>query len=169
MPRIHGTPQAGWWDGHTLPTTGPTGTTTTWVGNTLKFTKTGRVFGISYYDGTGGASSESYAIGVLVADQPVYPEVGRSQMLVMAPNQSAKFMHIWFHKPLRIDTTTLWRVAVLYLGGGFYRTNNALTTPVTRNNIQLINGFQTTSLDIASSILTTNANANAVDVLFQAD
>jgi len=41
--------------------------------------------------------------------------------------------------------------------------------PVTHNGIQLRQGWQTTSLVPEEATLTTNTNANGIDILFYAD
>lgn len=169
MSRIHGISQVGWWDGHAAPTTGPTGTTTTWVGVTAQFTVPGRVFGISMYDGVAAPSAENYTIAVLTPDGGLYPAQTAAVMKLLAPNVAAKWHHLWFHKPIRIATATDYLIAAIYIAGGLYRTNTALAAPVTRNGITFKNSFQLTSLDINGAALVTNTNANAVDVLFQAD
>src|SRR5579859_928910 len=113
MPRFHGTPKVGWWDGHVNPTTGPTGTTTTWVGGSFKFSQHGKVWGVSFWDGVGNLSSGQYSIGIFCSDNPVYPDFARSEMLVLAPNQSPKWHHIWFYKPIVVNTTDTYRAACL--------------------------------------------------------
>lgn len=58
-------------------------------------------------------------------------------------------------------------MVVLFPHGKFYRTNAVL--PQTNNNIQFRQGFQTTALVPETTALTTNVNANAVDILFYPD
>jgi hypothetical protein len=58
----------------------------------------------------------------------------------------------------------------MFLPGGYFRTNNALVGgAVTNNGITLIQGWQSTALFPFNTSLTLNANANAVDILFQPD
>lgn len=160
--------QVGWWSGHANPTTGPTGTASTWVGNLVQFTAPGRVFGLQFFDGT-GAGEGQYSYGVLLPDSPTHVDRAKMVLLYMTPGQVATWQHAWFSKPLRVTTGRDYRLAFMYLGGGFFRTNAALASAVTRNQVQFKFGFQTTSLDISGAGLTSNTNANAVDVLFQPD
>jgi hypothetical protein len=81
---------------------------------------------------------------------------------------SNNWMNLWFRPWVRINTTDNYRVAML-VGTAYHRTNTALTVPVTNNGIQFISSFQSTTIDVVAATLTTNTNANGVDVLFQAD
>lgn len=168
MPRIHGATQVGWWDGHAAPTTGPTGTSTTWVGVQLQFTVAGRVYGAQMYDATGIAPAGWTTVAFGSAD-PEYPDEIGIRSICLAPSQSAKFHHLWFAKPIRVNTSDTYRVMAYYLGGGFFRTNNALTSAVTRNGVKFLGSYQSTSLQTSFGTVTLNTNANAVDVLFLPD
>lgn len=106
---------------------------------------------------------------VLVSDGPAFGDKWKLAGLSFGAAATPKWHHLWFGKPIRIVVGDTYRLAAVFVGGGFYRTNAALTSPVTRNGIQFLNSWQTTSLDIGNAILTTNTNANALDVLFQAD
>lgn len=170
MPRIHGQQQVGWWDGHAAPAAGPIGTSTTWAGVSIKFTVPGRVFGLQLYDASAGTSpffGSTYM--VLISDGPGAGDKWTMAGLSFGGTVAAKWHHLWLPKPYRVVTTDTYRLAGVFLGGGFYRTNAALTSAVTRNGIQFLSSWQTTSLDIGNATLTTNTNANALDVLFQAD
>jgi hypothetical protein len=168
VPRIHGQQQVGWWDGHAAPTTGPTGTSTTWVGLVVRFPAAGRVFGLQFYGGT-DAGAGNYTLGFICPQGIGYPDKLAIHGYTSPSDATARFQHLWLPRAFRVGTTEDYRMAVLYRGGGFFRTNNVLTTPVTRNGVTLVNGFQSTALDVISASVTVNANANAIDVLFQPD
>lgn len=88
----------------------------------------------------------------------------------LAANRNAGWQQGWFRPWVRVDLTHTYWVANLFVGGGFYRTNNRVSGgPVTVNGIQLVNSFQSTALDLTLVSPTMNANANAVDVLFYPD
>lgn len=165
---FHGAQQVGWWDGHAAPTTGPTGTATTWVGVKLAFPAPGRVFGVQFYGPTGAATG-NYTAGGICPDRLGYPDKMELRAYTSPDNATVRWNHMWFKRPYPVVTTQTYRIAVLYRGGGLYRTNNALTSAVTRNGIQFLHGFQSTALDMWGLLVTENANANAVDVLFQPD
>jgi hypothetical protein len=69
-----------------------------------------------------------------------------------------------------VDTSADLLLGAMFLPGGYFRTNNALVGgAVTNNGITLIQGWQSTALFPFNTSLTLNANANAVDILFQPD
>jgi hypothetical protein len=82
----------------------------------------------------------------------------------------SKWVQAWIRPTYRVEVGPIYRLAVCFIGGHFFRNSNTLlSAPVTNNNITFNDSFQTTSLDIAGTAITTNKNANAVDVLFQPD
>jgi len=160
----HGAPALNWW-GLTTPTTGPTGTSTTWVGVALKFTAAGRVAGFRAYDSTG--SSLQTVTCLLIDDTLSAATIKAVGIMRYGPGLTARWHQTWFRPWTRITVGNTYRLAVLYVGGGLFRTNNSLNSgPVTHNNIQFVNSFQSTALDLAGASLTLNTNANAVDLLF---
>jgi hypothetical protein len=166
---FHGAPQVGWWTGHANPTTGPTGTSTTWVGVKLRFTVPGRVFGLRMFDTTASSGSPGYTYGVLTSEFPQPGDRGGAVYQALSLSLALGFHNLWFGKPFRITVGDTYRLGVLYVGGGFYRTNSALASAVTRNGITFVSSFQLTTLDLANATTTDNTNANAVDVLFLPD
>lgn len=82
---------------------------------------------------------------------------------------SPQWVQTWIHPVIHVNTTDLYEVAVAFPGNPYTRLVNGLTSFVTHNNIQFLHGFQSTVWDLASASLTTNNNANGVDVLFQPD
>lgn len=165
--RDHGIPAVSWW-GNTVPTTGPTGTTTTWVGAVFRITVPGRIAGLRLWDATNAAPASSLAMLLDDSFQPsLYAGVRGIQM---AANQAAKWHQIWFRPWYRPAVGVDLFTVAMYVGGGFFRNNNALSAgPVTRNGIQFRNSFQSTALDLTNATPTLNLNANAVDVLFYPD
>lgn len=168
MPAIPKRKQSNSWWGSTVPTTGPTGAATTWVGQVLKFTVPGRINGIRLYDAV-SATGDTF-LAAIVDDTLSPSKYVATKALYPTASQAARWHDLWFHPWVRVDTTHTYWVAVLYRGGGFFRTNSALAAgAVTHNDVQFINGFQSTTLSLADVALTTNTNANAVDVLFYPD
>lgn len=165
MPRIHGVTRQGWWDGHAAPANGPIGTSTIWVGIETKFALAGRVYGVALWDPTGAGANQWTAV-VFGSKQPGYPDKLGFRAITLAPSQAAKWHHLWFPTPIDVDTTDTYHVGALFIGGGYFRTNNGLTTPTTRNNIAFQIGITATALDTFMITGTTQTNAVAVDVLF---
>jgi hypothetical protein len=76
----------------------------------------------------------------------------------------------WLRPWLRIDTSHTYYVMQQFSVGLYFRNTNALAGgPVTRNGITFQQSFQTTQLYPLKTAPTLNSNANAIDVLFQAD
>lgn len=167
MPRQHGKQSISWWSAN-VPTTGPTGTTTTYVANLFRFTVPGRLNGIRFYDATGSVADS--VIAFLIDDSFAPGLYLASTHLSLTPGQNPRWHQLWFHPFARVVTGHDYWVVVLYVGGGFYRNTGALAAgAVTRNGIQLVSGFQTTALDLSNVAPVMNTNANAVDVLFLPD
>lgn len=166
LPRL--TPS--WW-GSTAPTVGPTGTATTWVAARYVFNAPGRIFGVRFWDAFGSGPA-----GVLVG---IFSDVSSQEWfdagVYFKPSGlilPSGWKNIWLRPAKRVDTADIYTVCALYRGGGFFRTNNAvpvLGTPVFHGHIGLRSSFQSTNLDPGNTSFAENLNANAVDVLFQAD
>lgn len=75
----------------------------------------------------------------------------------------------WRLPRYRVDTSIVYRFAVLYGGGARYQTNNALTSAVTHSNITFENGFTTTAIHPVLATITLLTTAMGVDVLFEPD
>jgi hypothetical protein len=167
MPKRDHGPLAVSWFGSSAPTAGPTGTATTWVGNVLKFTQNGRVAGMRNYMGTSGGDSVLMAFMDRNLSPSKYVALKGGWPIAGLP---ASWQQVWFRPWVRINTAHTYWVLAIYIGGFFYRNTNALSGgPVTHSGIQMINGFQTTSLDLPGTSPTVNANVNSVDVLFYPD
>jgi hypothetical protein len=160
----HGRWRDSWWTTNT-PTTGPTGTSTTWIGVRLTFTVAGRVQGIRFYDAWGGQGS-TLVVMMDWATTRMYRMAGFYHQLAL---HSAQWNNVWIHPNFRPTVNTDYAILALFVGGGFYRNNAALTSPVTRTGIRFVSSFQVNSLDLGSATFTENTNANAVDVLYLPD
>lgn len=169
----HGKAAISWWD-TTVPTTGPTGAATTWVGVRFHVTVAGRICGMRFYDGFANPDE----VLLVVMDWATGNVVGStSRTAALAKwfqwktgsigNQwQQTWVRPWFRPVVNRD----YLVAAIYKGGGFFRTNAALAAPpVTHGHIAYMSSFQTTSLDLSAASLAENTNANAVDILFQED
>jgi hypothetical protein len=82
---------------------------------------------------------------------------------------AAQWNQAWIHPNFRPTINTDYAILALFIGGGFYRTNAALASAVTRTGIRFVSSFQSTSLDLPAASFAENTNANAVDVLFLPD
>lgn len=165
--RDHGVLANSWWDA-TIPTVGPTGTTTTRVGVRFRVTVPGRINGFRFYDsfGIGAANQTIFQLMDWATTRLIY--VAESFQAPSA-NTAAQWNQKWFRPWFRPVVGHDYLLTALYIGGGFFRTNSSLTTPVTHNNITFVSSFQSTALDMSSASLTELTNANAVDILFQGD
>lgn len=161
----HGKPASSWW-GDTLPLVGPTGTATTWVGVQLKFTVSGKLAGFRQYLDTGFDGN----LWAVIWDQNTR-ETFRAYYwrIRVNPSGGRAWHQTWIRPMLRIDTTIEYNLAVMFSGGHFFRNNTVLGAPVTHNDIQFVQSFQTTALIPPSASITYNTNANAVDALFYPD
>lgn len=166
--RDHGRADLFWWSSN--PTTGPTGTTTTWVGVRFSISAPGRITAIAFYDGWGAPNVSNNDSIVLLQDWTSNPRILHRAASYRSPIvSSGKWNIVWLHPLFRITPNTDYMALALYPGGGLYRNNSALTVPVTRNNITYKSSFQSTALDVMSASMTENTNANAIDVLFRPD
>jgi hypothetical protein len=161
--RDHGAPTPSWWSA-TAPATSVANATNTWVGNTLKFTVPGRVWGFRYYS-VFGSGSRHWAV---INDQTTGKLLFVKSFMDFLPPGPA-WVQAWCHPTIRINTTDLYEVAVSFPSHPYARTNGALGSFVTHNGITFQNGFQSTVWDLLSVSLVTNTNANGVDVLFRPD
>jgi hypothetical protein len=165
--RDHGKPDLFWWTAN--PTTGPTGSTTTWVGVDFDVTVNGKITGIAFYDSWSdpATTAASYAIGQLQDVTSSVHHILVAKHFIPLAASGNKWNYIWFHPMIVASTSKHYRMAVLYNGGGFFRNNAALASPVTHNNIKFTSSWQSTALEIVNIVPTPNTNANALDVLLK--
>jgi hypothetical protein len=148
----------------TAPSTLVTNAANTWVGLVVTFPAPGRVVGFRNYR---TSSTGSVHWGQLI---------NRTTLTLLACHgfmddalTTSRWQNVWIHPWIRINTTDTFYVAVAYPASNYYRTASALTSPLTNGGITAVHGFQSTVWDLSSASPTTNANANGVDLLFQAD
>lgn len=156
-----------WW-GTNVPTTGPTGTSTTWVCVRFHVTVPGRLAGFRFYDGfiAGGDNS---VVGQLWTWTPNRQILRQGKYFWLGTGGANAWRQMWFRPWFRPVVGTDYLVAVAYSGGGFFRNNSALASAVTRNGITFVSSAQSTALLLSLAVLSENTNANAVDVLFYPD
>lgn len=157
-----------WW-GATVPVVGPTGTATTWVCARYVFNAPGRIFGLRFYDGFAGKDG---VLLTVVSDETGSQRWTRANVYVASGAMANGWRQKWIRPAHRVTVGTIYTVAALYVGGGFFRTNNqvaSLGTPVYHGHIGLYSSMQNTNLNLPGSGFVENLNANAVDVLFQHD
>lgn len=163
--RYHGELAKSWWLGATPPT-GPTGTATTWVGVAVQFSVAGRLAGLSRYD---NSVYDGNLVG-WVFDFDANTNRVATMWRPRASTASNAWHQCWFRPWLRIVVGHRYYIGVLYYQGNFFRYNNRLATPPRIvNNIEYWYGWQSTAVYPFATTPTTNANANAVDVLFYPD
>jgi hypothetical protein len=163
MPRPHGAQAVSWWTA-SAPVTFVSLSATSWIGVTFKLTALGRIAGMRMYIPSGETAPAWGVIYDLNNFSPLRAVVFRQD--VTPPVNG--WMNAWFRPWLRINTTDSYRV-MIQQGGGYSRTNTALASTVTHNHVSFLNSFQSTSLYPPGATITTNTNANGVDVLFQPD
>lgn len=165
MKRDHGRLADTWWLG-AVPPTGPTGTATTWVGVTVEFTVNGRLAGLARYDNT---VSDGNTVG-WVFDFDANINMRAVMFRPRASTAGNAWHQVWFRPWLRIILGHRYYIGCIYPGGNFFRFNTRLATPPrTVNNIAYWSSWQSTAVYPFGSAITTNTNANAIDVLFYPD
>ena len=163
----HGKKHESWW-GATVPPTGPVGTSATWVGWNFGINQDGRLAGFRRYMDAG---EDGGCIAVLVSN---------STFTLLAANtyagngvgfSAAGWRNMWLRPWVRLSQSGDYSLGIYVPTGHIYRQNNAWSGGfVTHNNIDLVHGFQSSSLSWATGTTPTyNANANGIDILFQAD
>jgi len=163
--RDHGIKASNWW-GSTAPTTGPVGTSGTWVGNVVGFVVPGRVCGFRWYKNDVQAYSKLFVWGatdILTMELATCFDSG-------GDNAGNGWNQTWFRPWFPVDTVTTYRFGTLFQAGHYWRTNTALVSfPVAHGNIKFYAGWQSTALDPIVANPTGNTNANGVDILFYPD
>lgn len=166
MPRIHGEPAASWW-ANNAPTNGPISTGGIWVGSIIEFLTDGRLNGFRFYR-SNGDSNTHFALLMGHQEESGRLWVAAPFMDVQAP--AAGWQQTWLRPWFRVKPNVDYRLIIFSNGAAYHRTPNAFAGgPVDHGDIRFINGFQSTALAIATISVTTNNNANGVDVLFQPD
>ena len=159
----HGKTSVSWW-GTTAPVTLATGTTAIWAGIHMEFAVPGRVFGFRLfrdgsYDGNGWAIFWNYDTF----------ETHCATRFKVAKTPPSTWHQTWIHPTVRVAVGTGYGLDIIFPNGKFYRTNSALGSHVTHNNIIFFAGRTTTLLVPVSHAPTENTNAYGVDVLFSPD
>lgn len=161
----HGKVAVDWWQAAN-PATGPLGTGAQWVGVTFSLLVAGRIAGIRFYVATGNDAAQRCSL----FDFPVTTEHRCVWARERVSKAAAGWQQVWFRPWLRVTLDPYqYRAAVLFPAGGFFRNNAVLGGPIVHNNIQFANSFQSTSLIPELAAITTNTNANGIDILFYPD
>lgn len=156
----HGKRANSWWTTVT-PTTGPTGTAATWVGVTLAFTAALRVAGFRCYRDSGDTTDHVALLWHASSGTPVAATVFKE-----GTQGAAGWNQVWLRPWFRPIVNDDYRLAILYPAGKLFRINNQLNAgAITRSHIEFGNSFQSTAIAPYNVGVTTNVNANAVDVL----
>ena len=158
----HGTISDSWWSA-VVPTNNVVLAAATWIGGSFTINVPGRIFGMRFYC---DRVNDPPRLGVIWI-QSTGLEVAARQFRADKP-VALGWMNCWLHPTVRIDTTQNYYVAVLKYHA-YLRSNAALAVPVTHGNIKFNSSFQTTAIDPPVATLTSNTNANGVDLLFMPD
>jgi hypothetical protein len=163
VPRIHGKPADTFWIAPAVPASQIALSVFTWVGVEFSPQVKGRIFGASIYETASSDASQLCLMWDKGAAIPLAAKIPKQ----VTPTPGG-WLNCWFNGSIRVAPGAQLRVAFLKTTH-FWRTNNGLTSFVTHNNIKYFFSFQNTSLTPVLAAITTNANLNGVDVLFQPD
>lgn len=155
-------PYLTWW-GATTPTTGVTLSAFTWVGIAFQVTIPLRLYGFRWY-----------AALTNPVDAVVCWDIGVSHPILTAVRfkyagtpiaDNWTYQYVRPHELLEVGHTYY---ACVQAWVQYFRTPSASAhLPVTRNNIIMMQGFQTTAANPAEASITTNTNANGLDIIAQ--
>lgn len=152
------------WFGANAPTTLNVGTAATWVGGVFDFGVNGRVFGFRAYRLAGSD------VAPVVVWFDTSGELLRATSFRDIVIGADGWQQTWLRPSHRINTAHTYRLFVLFPQGHYSRNNAAFASgAVTHSNITRSAGFQSTNIAPWLTTLTTNTNANGIDVLWQAD
>ena len=160
--RGHGKLAQSWWAG--APPTFVSIAAATYVGVTFIPGVAGRIMGLAIFLD----ASDNTQHWAILEDHTLQSTRAARSFFPIQQGASAGWRNLWLRPSIRVIVGHQYRLHCL-TNGSYHRQNAALTSPVTHNNLQFINSFQTTAIDPVVVTITTNTNANGVDVLFQAD
>ncbi len=163
MPAIHGKPAVSWW-GATAPPTFVSLGAATYIGVGFQITVAGRIMGMRLYL-EGGWGNSKWG---LLWDQDAIALQRVARFRMDGADPGTVWRQAWFRPWFRPTIGTNYRIAVM-MANAYGRHNTQLASPVTNNGLKFISSFQSTAINPVVVSITTNTNANGVDVLFQAD
>jgi hypothetical protein len=136
----------------------------TYIGITFKVGVAGRLFGIAMYE-RGGVGSAYWGIVTHESDSVV---VAAKHFDQSAMHAGGGWRRAWLHKAPRLVVGDFYRVAIIR-NNEYQRTVGALAAPVTHSDITYQSSWQTTSISGPLASISTNTNANGIDVMFYHD
>lgn len=157
--RPHGAQSVSWW-GATNPGTNVALGAASWVGGTFTTSVAGRVNGFRTYLGSGQSLNGLAAIWDANTGQ-LYRCVALSGYNGGTGGWAQVWMRPWFYWATSVGL----RVGVL-MQNEYSRHATFLGTGLTHGNITFLNSWQSTSITPWGTTLTTNANANGIDLLY---
>jgi len=149
-----------WWDA-SVPPTRVALASDTYIGTSFKTTVDGKVLGFRIYLGNG--DNNEHVAFLWNADTNVELAIFGFKPFVVGALPA--WRNAWCHPMVSVTAGVNYRLAILSFGN-YYRTTNGLVAPVTNNQIQFIQGWQTTGINPRRASFGTNQNANGVDILF---
>jgi hypothetical protein len=160
--RYHGPLASSWWGATAPPTTVALGAVT-WIGTTFQVTTALRMCGFRTYS---PAFRSGDRFGLL------WDTAGPTILRLTAwkdgsAGSSNLWEQTWLQRWAHLATGHTYALAVRS-DADYFRHTAQLTSPVTIGSVKFIAGFQTTVIDPLTVTLTTNTNANGVDLLYYA-
>jgi hypothetical protein len=149
--------------GTTVPASLITLAASTYVGMAVEFLSPGRIFGARVY----WINTNAQDMWVIIWDNTLGNIVVAKNMPLHVPT-STGWRNCWIHPTYRVTVGNIYRIAVL-MGGSYRRQNTALASPVTVGPLKAWSSFQTTSANPLAASISSNTNANGVDIMFRAD
>ena len=147
--------------GATQPATNVTITAFTWVGVDFNVTVDGWLYGFRFLDPTRAAMA---TIGLVWDAFNGWPGWGVKGFF-NANSPNADWNQTWIRPRVRMLAGNSYRLGIL-ARGSYKRTANGLSSPVTHGHLKFSASWQTTAIWPPVATITTNANLNAVDLLF---
>lgn len=161
----HGRPSDSWW-GATTPTTGPTGTTPIWQILHVEVDQDGWIDGIrARVD-----SSEDGNYWGLIWNPATLVTLRAFCWRQAVAHGSPIWHQTWLHPRLRVLSTDVLRLAVMYPAGKRFQTTGGLaTSPTTHNHIQFFSSATSTALYVQLANPTFGTAAPGIDILYTPD
>lgn len=160
MSRNHGDPASSWW-GNTAPPTVVALGAVTWTGIFFTVTAALRIAGFRVYS-PGSRTGNRFAMLWNQTDDSIMSVYcWKDGTSPASPSWEQAWCRPWQH----CVTGKTYGLAVRN-DQDYYRHNAFLGTPVTVGKITFVSSFQSTAIDPMTVSLTTNTNANGVDVLY---
>lgn len=162
--RDHGIKAVGWWTGLSTSTSRISLSTITWIGAIFTVTSDVRLMGARINVPPSLTPQPVYAIWELYSNE--FIRIGGNKLPAIADPVNEKWCNHWYLPRGTLNHTKTYCIAV-QMYSTYIRKGSYLTAPITRNGITFQSGFQSTAVAPWLATITSNTNANAVDVLVE--